>query len=374
MKFEVNSKKLFNLVNQVIKAKNKSTNNQLFNNIYIKLEENILTMRATNLEITCEKSISVKGLVNGECLITGDYLFKAINNLNNIDTNINWETDENILNLNYLKSKINLKLSNFETFPNIPKTGKLIAKINLKDYIKLIKSVSFCASTTEIKPEISSIYLYSKNNELFSVATDSFRLAEKKINFNTEEDISVLIFQKNINEKISILENVLEEIKDEENKFLEIYLFENLLSFQINNTLISIRSVNGNFPDYRQLFPKEINTKIKIDKIEIKNTLNLSTIFIDNYSYIDFEINMEEKKIKTKSKNEKIGNLEKEILIEEGEGQNVSASYNSVYFLEGINNISGENLNLSWVSSNKPMFIKDDNDESFVYLLMPLNK
>ena len=105
MKFEVNSKKIFNLVNQVIKAKNKNTNNQLLNNIYIKLEENILTMRSTNLEITCEKSISVKGLVNGECLIIGDYLFKVINNLNNIDTNITWETDENVLNLNYLKKK-----------------------------------------------------------------------------------------------------------------------------------------------------------------------------------------------------------------------------------------------------------------------------
>lgn len=374
MKFEINSIKLFKIINQVGKARNKSTLNSYLNNIYIKSENNSLTMRATNLELTCEKTIPMKGVVNGECLINGDVLTKISNYFSNIDTNITCELVDDVFNIIYLKNKVQLKTTKLEDFPKIPNSGNYLTNIKLKTYIDLIKSVSFCASTSEIKPEISSVYLYSKNEELFSVATDSFRLAEKKIAFNSNtEDINILISQKNINEKISILENLKEE-EDGEESDIEIYNSENILTIQNNNTTLSIRSINGNFPDYRQLFPKEYITKIKVNKNELRNTLNLSTIFVNNYSYVDLDINTEEKLIKTKSKNDKIGALDKEIIPEEISGENISASYNSNYFLDGISHILSEEVELLFTQSNRPMFIKDAKDESFTYLLMPLNK
>ena len=374
MKFEINSIKLFKAINQVGKARNKNNINQLLNNIYIKVEDNSLIMRATNLELTCEKSISIKGLVNGECLVNGEILTKISNYFSNIDTVISCELIDNNLNISYLKNKLQLKTIELDEFPKIPKAGNFLTTINLKTYINLIRSVSFCAATTEIKPEISSIYLYSKNNELFSVATDSFRLAEKKIifNINTEEEINILISQKNINEKLSILEGLIESDEDT----IDIFHNENILTIQKENTILAIRSINGNFPDYRQLFPKEFNTKIIVNKSEIKNILNLSTVFVNNYSYIDLEIDLENKLIKSKSKNDKIGSLEKElnILEVELEGGNLEVSYNSNYFLDGISQINSEELELIFTTSNKPVFIKNSKDESFTYLLMPLNK
>ncbi len=372
MKFEINSIKLFKIINQVGKARNKGTINSYLNNIYIKSEDNNLIMRATNLEITCEKSISMKGIVNGECLINGDILVKISNYFSNTDTNIICELDNDIFNISYLKNKIGLKTTSLEDFPNIPQSGKYLTNIKLKTYIDLIRSVSFCAATSEIKPEISSIYLYSKGNELFSVATDSFRLAEKKINFkNNEEDINILISQKNINEKISILESLKDE---EENQEIELYSNDNVLTIQNSNTILVIRSINGNFPDYRQLFPKEWITKVEVDKNELKNTLNLSTVFVNNYSYIDFELDIEKKIIKTNSKNDKIGLLDKEITPKKITGEKILASYNSNYFLEGLSHINSDSVELYFTQNVKPMFIKDGKDESFTYLLMPLNK
>ncbi|MEA4910875.1 Beta sliding clamp [bioreactor metagenome] len=373
MKFEINSIKLFKIINQVSKARNKSTLNSYLNNIYIKSENNSLTMRATNLELTCEKTIPMKGVVNGECLINGDVLTKISNYFSNIDTNITCELVDDVFNILYLKNKVQLKTTKLEDFPKMPNSGNYLTNINLKTYINLIKSVSFCASTSEIKPEISSVYLYSKNEELFSVATDSFRLAEKKIVFNNSEDINILISQKNINEKVSILESLQEENEEEESE-IEIYNSENILTIQNNNTTLSIRSINGNFPDYKQLFPKEWTTKIKVDKQELRNTLNLSTIFVNNYSYVDFDINTEEKVIKTKSKNDKIGALDKDIVPNEMTGENILASYNSNYFLDGISHIVSDEVELLFTQGNRPMFIKDAKDESFTYLLMPLNK
>ncbi len=374
MKFEINSIKLFKIINQVGKARNKTSLNPFLNNIYIKIEDNKLIMRATNLELTCEKSVSIKGIINGECLINGDVLVKISNYFSNTDTNITCEVVDNILNISYLKNKIGLKTTNLEDFPNIPNIGKYLTNIKLKTYVDLIRSVSFCAATSEIKPEISSVYIYSRGNELFSVATDSFRLAEKKVNFkNNKEEINILISQKNINEKISILES----LKDEEygeNQEIELYTNENTMTIQTEDTTLIIRSINGNFPDYRQLFPKEWITKIDLDKSELKNSLNMSTVFINNYSYIDFDLNILENNIKISSKNDSIGLLEKEIIPKNIKGENIKASYNSNYFLEGLNHIQSNNVELFFTQSMRPMFIKDNKDESFVYLLMPLNK
>jgi DNA polymerase-3 subunit beta len=372
MKFEINSIKLLKAINQVGKARNKNNLNNYLGNIYIKAEENNLILRATNLEITCEKYTPMKGIVNGECLINGDVLTKISNHFSNLDTNVICELVDEVFTISYLKNKIQLKTVKLEDFPNIPSSGSFLTNIKLKTYINLIRSVAFCASTSEIKPEISSIYIYSKNGELYSVATDSFRLAEKRIVFNNkEEDINILISQKNINEKISILEGMLDE--DEEGE-VEMYSNDNILTIQKDNTTLAIRSINGNFPDYRQLFPKEWNTKVKIDKIELKNTLNLSTVFVNNYSYIDLEVNKEEGVIKTRSKNDKVGALEREINIKSINGDSISASYNSNYFLEGLNHINSDDVELLFTVNNRPVFLKDSKDESFIYLLMPLNK
>ncbi len=378
MKFEVNSIKISTLISQVLKARNKDSVNTYLNNVYINNEDNNLTIRATNLEITCEKTIQVKGVLNGKCLINGDILFKLANTLLNIDTNITFELeDDNILNINYLKNNIKLKTTKIDgffvdDFPNLPKKGKEITKIKIDSYINLIKSVAFCASTTEIIPTLASIYLYSLNNELYSVATDSFRLVQKKIQFKIENDFSILISQKNINEKISILENLKEEYGN--NSEITLYNNDNLLTVEIENTIIVIRSISGSFPDYKQLFPKEFKTKIEINKNELKTSLNLSTIFVDSYSYIEMDINTEEKTIKFNSKNDKIGILNREINPKNIEGDNIKVSYNSNYFLEGISNIDNENIELLLTESNRPLFIKNPKDESFVYLLMPLNK
>ena len=94
----------------------------------------------------------------------------------------------------------------------------------------------------------------------------------------------------------------------------------------------------------------------------------------DSYSYIEMDINTEEKTIKFNSKNDKIGILNREINPKNIEGDNMKVSYNSNYFLEGISNIDNENIELLLTESNRPLFIKNPKDESFVYLLMPLNK
>jgi len=378
MKFEINSINFSKLITQINKIKNKNNLNPNFNNVYFELNENLLTVRVINLEINYENTIPVKGLINGKCLLNREIILKISNSFSNLDINIVCELINGLFNITFQKNKINLKTQPNEDFPNLPKPGKFITNINLKKFINLIKLTSFCAASTEIKPEISSVYLYSKNNELYSVATDSFRLSEKKTNFKIDEenDLNILISKQSINEIINLLENSIldNNNKNLNNHELNIYKNENTLTFESQNTIITTRSINGNFPDYKQLFPKTWTTKIKLQKEDLKNTLNLSTVFVNNYSYVDLDLDIENKILKIKSKNDLIGSLEKEIILSEATGENIQVSYNSGYFLESLSHLDGPQIEIMFTTTNRPMFFRSVLDNSLTCLLMPLNR
>ncbi len=363
MKFECKSRNLINTINQISRARSKSLSQEYLQDIYLQLEEHQLTLRATNLEIFCEKSISVKGIQNGKCVLKGETLIKITNFLQKEEINLICELNENIFIIKSEKENIEIKTIPFEDFPALPQQGESVGEIKTENLISLIKSVSFCCATTEIKPEISSVFIYSKEDNLYSVATDSYRLAEKHINNESKLNISILIPQKNISEIVSIL--------SEEEGVINIYKNEGLLTLNINSLTLCINIILGQFPDYKQLFPKEYTTTCYLNKNELQKALTLTTCFTEQYSQVKFLI--EDEKLTLHSKNEQIGQVTNIVDIKK-EGENIEVNYNNKYFLEVIPHLAKEKIKLSFTTAQKPVFLQSESDISFVYLLMPLNR
>lgn len=363
MKFECKSKTLIGAINQTSKARSKSMSQEYLQDIYFVLDDHQLTLRATNLEIFCEKSISVKGIQNGKCVLKGETLVKITNLLQKEDINLICELIDNIFIIKGEKENIEIKTILVEDFPSLPKQGELIGEIKINNLISLIKSVSFCSASTEIKPEISSIFIFSKDDELYSVATDSYRLAEKHINNETNLNISILIPQKNIVEIINILQ--------EEEGSVSFYKNEGLITLNVGDLSLAINTILGQFPDYKQLFPKEYTTICNLNKNELQKALTLTTYFTEQYSQVKCKI--EGDKLTLHSKNEQIGQVTNTIEIKK-EGEDLEVSYNNKYFLDVFPYINGEIINLSLTTPQKPLFIQSKEDLSFVYLLMPLNR
>lgn len=365
MKFECISDNLNQSIQQVIKACSKNTNQSMLNDIHIQLEDHLLTLKATNLELFCEKSISVKGIQNGVCIIKGETLFKTVTLLTKLNTPIVCELIDGVFNISYNKNVVEIKTTTYEDFPRMPSQGDYITSLPIKTISSLFREVMFCSATTEIKPEIASVYLYTQNSNLFVVATDSYRLAEKSISLNIENDFSLLIPQKHISEILSILE--LEEGD------VSIYKKEGILSFETQTLTLSINIITGQFPDYRQLFPKEYNTTLILEKDETQKALTLTTYFTEQYSSVLLKTNKIENEITFSSKNENVGSVTNTIKISQ-EGDDIEAQYNNRYFLDVFSHISGSKIKLLFTTPNRPMVIKSLEDESFTYLLMPLNK
>lgn len=362
MKFECKGTAFIQAVAQVSKARSKQQSQQSLQDIHLQLEDHLLTLRATNLELFCEKSIPVKGIVNGTCLLQGETLLRILTTFQSQDITLSCEVVEGVFSITTDRGVIEIKTTPYEDFPTLPSFGEELTTLS-KEYIQtLFKEVSFCSATTDIKPEIASIYIVSKDGTLYSVATDSYRLAEKKIHTNQSIDFSFLIPQKHSTEIIQI-------ISDEQEEFI-LYRNESILSFVTPSMTLSVHTITGSFPDYQQLFPKEFTTTVTLSKSELQKALTLTTFFNETYSQV--ECIFADNKLSLHSKNESVGQVTHTIAtIMEGEA--IEVKYNNKYFLEALPRFVGDTIICRFTTANKPVFLQSKEDITFTYLLMPLH-
>jgi DNA polymerase III subunit beta len=363
MKFECKGEVFIKAVQQVSRARSKTQSQNYLQDIHIELDTHLLTLRATNLELFCEKSIPVKGMVNGNCLLQGETLLRIISTFQSKDMTLQCEIQDGVFTITTEKGLIEIKTTPYEDFPKLPQQGTVLGTLSKESLVMLLRDVSFCSAATEIKPEISSLYLYTKNDFMYAVATDSYRLAERAIPNERGLDFSVLLPQKHISEIIQII--------NEEEGDLTLSKNGNIFSVASHNLTLSIHTITGHFPDYQQLFPKEFTTTITLSKEELQKALTLTTFFNEQYSQV--ECIFTDSKCTLHSKNETVGQVTHTISAKK-EGEDIEAKYNNKYFLEVFPHIEGDTITCMFTTAMRPMFIRGTQDITFTYLLMPLNR
>lgn len=363
MKFECRGEVFIKAVQQVSRARSKQQSQNYLQDIHLELDNHLLTLRSTNLELFCEKSIPVKGLTNGLCIVQGEAFLRILSTFQSLDTVLVCEVVEGVFSIKTDKGVVEIKTTPYEDFPTLPSQGSSIGTLTKENINTLLKEVAFCAASTDIKPEIASVYIYTKEDLIYSVATDSYRLAEKSIQNSTELDCSLLIPQKHIGDVLQIL--------NDEDEIFTLSQYESIISFTTSNLTLSIHTVTGQFPDYRQLFPKEFTTKVTVAKEELQKTLTLTTFFNEQYSQV--ECIFTEEKVTFHSRNEAVGQVTHTINATK-EGDDIEVKYNNRYFLDVLSHIEGGTVMCMFTTPNRPMFIQGNKDLSFTYLLMPLNR
>lgn len=363
MKFECKGDVFIKAVQQVARARSKTQSQNYLQDIHLELDTHLLTLRATNLELFCEKSIPVKGLTNGKCLIQGEMFLRILSTFQSTDSILSCEVIDGVFSITTQKGVIEIKTTTYEDFPTLRPQGVVLGSLPKEIINLLLKETSFCAATTEIKPEIASLYIYTKNDLIYTVATDSYRLVEKTIPNETGLDCSLLIPQKHIGDIVQILQ--------EEDSDITLSLNENILSLSSHNLTLSIHTITGHFPDYHQLFPKEFTTTVHLKKEDIQKALTLTTFFNEQYSQV--ECIFTGNKLTLHSKNESTGQVTHTLETLQ-KGDDIEAKYNNKYFLEVLPHIEGDMITCLFTTANKAMFIKGREDTTFTYLLMPLNR
>jgi len=330
-------------------------------------KNNTLTIKATNLDLGIEITIPAKITEQGVVAIPSGIFSSFINNISEGEKSVKFETQDNNIKINTPKSSGTIKTLPHEDFPSIPRiTSKNTFLLNSSDFIKGLKSVWYSSSISSIKPELSSVYIYCEDEFVIFVATDSFRLAEKKVKIKKSKDFGqILIPHKNIPEILRTLENIQGEI--------DIELEKNQISFSRDGLYLVSRVIDGIFPDYKQIIPKQNETEVTILKQDLINALKLSNIFSDKFNQINIKVAPSSKKCEIRTKNNDIG---ENVTIFDAvvTGESVDINFNYKYIIDSFQSIDSDSLTLTFNGLHKPMIITPVSDNTFRYIVMPMNR
>ncbi len=325
----------------------------------------MVKIRATNLSLGVEFELPVKTESDGVIAIDGKTLSSFLNTLPK-NNKIRLALQDTTLSLISGNNKTTIKTQSYEDFPTLPTVTGTEVVIPKNEFIRGLKSTYFSAATSDIKPEISSVYLATEQNTLYFVATDSFRLAEKKETIKKPVSFpSIMIPYKNVIEIGRILENVDDEVR--------LIVSENQIAIITPSVYMTSRVIAGSFPDYKQIIPKEFSTEVIVLKQDLLNNLKTANIFSDKFNQITFSISPSKKKFECIAKNADVGEYDGQIEASLS-GDDVSISLNQRYLIECLSFIPQDSITMGFNGGNKAVVVKGVSDASFTYLLMPMNR
>jgi DNA polymerase-3 subunit beta len=331
--------------------------------LLLEVADNTLYIRATNLDIGVEIQIPVKVTEPGRVAVPASIFSQYLSHLP-ADGSVELQHDGNTLRISGSTSDTEIKTREDDEFPSIPKVESgTETKLSTEKITTGFKSVWYAASPSSMKPELSSVYMFSEDGDLYFVATDSFRLAEKVIKDTDVDDLSVLIPHQNVSEIIRIISDI--------NKDAIITVGENQVTLTAGDTYISSRLIDGSFPDYRKIIPEKSSVSIEVSVNELSNSLRISDIFSDKFNQLTVTINPEEKALQLTSSNADIGENTTSIKADIT-GEELSVQFNHRYITDVFQSISTQSVELN-LSQDAPMVIKPKDDDSFQYLVMPMS-
>ena len=367
-----NLKRILNIISGIV---GKNLTLPILNNILIEAQEEGIKISATNLEIGLSAFVSGKIEKKGVLTVPAKTLTSFISNLPN--KKIQLEAKKNILKISSDNYKAEINGLPAEEFPIIPKfSQKFSYKIPSETLKEALSSVVSVAAISDSRPEITGVFLMFENSKVLVAATDSFRLAEKTILLenkkeSTKQEIKTILPQKTAQELTKIL-------SENTGKEVSIGFENNQIFLKIGDFQIVSRLIDGVYPDYQQIIPRESAFSLALDKEELISSIRLASVFSSKINETKFKFDLKRKKLTVSSADPEVGTNESEIALEVEKPETPSdkileISFNHRFLLDGLNNLKGKKAIFSLNSETTPGVLRSASDSSYLYLLMPIN-
>ena len=369
MKFVIEKNNLFRSLSHVQSIVEKKNTLPILSNILIEAKENSLILSATDMDISITDKLNCNIIEEGSTTVSAHTLYDIIRKLPDSSEIEIISNDGKIISLRSGKSKFSLGCLPKEDFPII-EVEDLENEISIdsQEFLKLINKTRFAVSNEETRYFLNGIYFHKQKEDdtdlLSIVATDGHRLAKFDLDFvnNKLEFPGVIIPKKTVNELYKLLTEYEGSIK--------LNLDSNKIVFFIGDSILISKLIDGNFPDYSKVIPKDNKNVLIINRQEFSLAVDrVSTITNDKSPVIKFKLlnNI----MNMTSINNENGTATEDIVTNYS-GDNIEIGFNSKYILELINNLEDENIILHFKDSSSPVTATEASNPKLIYVLMPM--
>ncbi len=328
--------------------------------------DGFIDIRATNLELGVIIRIEAEVAEAGVVAVPAATLLQTITLIHT--PKVTFSTKGDVLVIDSHNGHSEIKTLAPTDFPTIAHHTEGGVEVDAKQFSLGIQSVAFAASQSSIKPELGAVYIHQrKPHTLTFVATDSFRLAERTIPCASFVPThSILIPARNAIEIGRIIDSVGESPK--------IVVADNQIAFSFpSGAYVVSRTIEGNFPDYEQIIPKEYQVFATALTKDMEHALRSANVFTNKFMQVAIDARPMSNTLTFRSENADHGRTEETMRID-GNGSDITLSFNQHYLMEGVSHIETESVDLSLAGIGRPLVMKPHESESFRYLVMPMNK
>lgn len=346
-------------------AERKSSTLPALSSVLIIAGDDGVKMRATNLETGIDLKIPGDVKSQGVVAIPASVLQQVASSLTH-EGNIVLEHTGDTISLTSGTGRSSIKTVPYDDFPSIPfpenpKNRVVLPGILLRT---LFTSIASCASTSTVRPELSSLCLSIEGGVLTAVATDSFRLAEKKIPLsNKGTQGKFLIPAKNALD-------IAQALPDDD---IILSFDEHQCAFVGNMGMLVSRLTNATYPDYRQIIPKESLVEAVVLRKDFETALKRTTVFSDSFQKVRISFDPKKNTFAFFAKNADIGESSETIKAQIS-GSHLDLSFNHRYLSAVLSLTGAESLSFTAAGIGRPMIIRGIGDTSLMYLVSPMNQ
>lgn len=366
MNISIEKKTFIDAVYKVARfAERKSTTLPALASVLILANDEGIKMRATNLETGIDFLVPGVCKTHGVVAIPATLLQQIASSLSG-EGLITLEHTGDTISLTSDSSKSAIKTVPYEDFPSIPLPEKsnntfTIPGVTLRT---LLTSIAACASTSTVRPELASLYFVVEGGVLTVVATDSFRLAEKKIP----------VSQKGLQGKFLIpAKNALDIAQALPDDEIQIIFDEHQCAFVTSNGAIVSRLTSANYPDYKQIIPKESAAEAVTLRKDLEQALKHTAIFSDTFQKVSVQFEPKKNNLTLFAKNPDLGESLENIAAKL-EGEPLMLSFNHRFLTTVFNLTNAENISLHAAGIGRPLIMRGVGDNSLLYLISPMNQ
>jgi DNA polymerase III subunit beta len=336
---------------------------QVLNNILVKTDQGRIKLSSTNLEIGVNTWVGGKIEEEGALTVPAKLINEYINNLPS--EKVTLTSKETTLNLESENYKTNIKGLSSEDFPLIPQVqDEPYAKIDSQELRSAFSETIWASAANETQPEISGIFMAFEENHIRVAATDRYRLAERValLKEGVPQPKEVIVPSRTVSELYKILSTAVGEV--------EVYFSESQVLFKFDDTELISRLIDGQYPDYRQIIPKEFKTSVSLNREELTHAIKATALFAPDSNNIQFEV-LENEGVKITASSAAAG--ENEVLVKsQVSGAKNTAIFNYRYILDCLNNLREEKITLKMIDDASPAMIVPEGRSNYLYIVMPI--
>ncbi|NMV48892.1 DNA polymerase III subunit beta [Lactobacillus reuteri] len=377
MNFTINRSAFISQLNNVLRAISSKTTIPILTGLKMVVNEDNIVLTGSNSDITIESVINANDADNdltiedtGAIVLPARFFSDIVKKLPDkkvtIEVTSGFQAD-----ITSGSAKFQINGQDAENFPHLPEieTNKSVTLPN--DILKeVIRQTVIAVSKQESRPILAGVHMTLKDGILTAVATDSHRLAQRKVvleNIDNGIDFDVIIPGKSMEELSGMISDVHEDV--------QMQVTENQVLFIFGNTHFYSRLLDGNYPETSQLIPQTADTTVELEAGTFLSSIERASLLSheSRNDVVKLSLKPSENLVRISGDSPDIGTVEEEVVTSALDGNDLEISFNPNYMKDALRSFGQATIKISFTSPLRPFtLVPTEDQENFVHLITPV--